>query len=346
MSETLQNRRTSSDRSSPTTPDVKPATNAVSIVVVSYNHQDFIHECLESCVQQAANYPHLQIVVADDGSTDRTPEIVRSFAERYPSLVVPALSQVNTGIPKNLSRGLAAATGEFVAWLGGDDVMLPNKIAVQAQALAARPGYAGCYHDSEVFEWPSGQTLGLFSELYAGRAATAEFVDAKRMLNPGYQMLPSSVMARRKCMPTEFDQRLKFHNDYLFDLETILAGGPYFRVDGVYARYRKHQKSIGLASSTRRTMLEENLVTMAIVEARYPHLSNFVNRRAVYYLSLEALRLRSDGDRERSLQLVRSIARRGFPLRAFGIALAAMFARYVLDPRFRKFSVTLRSWFS
>ena len=317
----------------------------VSIVIVTYNHKDFIDECIESCVKQAQTLPSIEIIVADDGSHDGSPAKIIKWAQQYPCLLRPIFSEVNTGIAANLNRGLNAVRGKFIAWLGGDDIMLPGKILRQFEFLEGHPGFAGCYHDADVFSWPSGHTLGLFSELYAGKASNAVSINAKRMLDPRYQMLPSTVMVRSDVIPTTFDTRLGFHNDYLFDLETIIAGGPYARMDGVFTRYRKHEKSIGLSPKTRATMLEENLLVCAIAEARYPVYAANINRRAVYYLCLEAVRSLKQGERNRAVLLCKAIAKRGALARSLIIFLFGGALTRLTDPNYRRLATKLRTIF-
>lgn len=315
----------------------------VTIIVVSYNHGEFIDECLQSCVSQVSTFANIEIVVADDGSLDKTPERIQEWADRFPHLVRPVLAESNTGIAANFNRGLSAARGSLIAWLGGDDIMLSDKIRLQVAFLEQHPEAAGCYHDAEVFSWPSCQTLGLFSKLYAGKAACADYIDARRMLDARYQMLPSTVMVRRRCLPQSFDTRLRFHNDYLFDFETIARGGPYVRLDEVLTRYRKHEKSIGLDPVTRATMLEENLMVMAILEARFPAMAASINKRAIYYLSLEVIRRHRDGDRKQALSVCRAIWVRGGWVRALFLILFGGFLASLADPKYRRLAVKLRS---
>lgn len=315
----------------------------VSIIVVCYNHEAFIDECLQSCVAQADTFDSIEIVVADDGSSDTTPKKIQEWASRYPSLVRPVLAESNTGIASNFNRGLSAAKGENIAWLGGDDVMLVDKIRHQVECLGQNPHASGCYHDAEVFAWPSGETLGLFSRLYAGKAGHADQIDARRMLDPRYQMLPSTIMVRRRCLPTAFDVRLRFHNDYLFDFETIANGGPYVRMVGVYTRYRKHEKSIGLDQVTRATMLEENLMVLAIIEARYPAFVACINKRTIYYFTLEVLRRLRDGDRQYAMGGCRAIWSRGGRFRSIILVIFGSLLTRLVDPKYRLLAVKLRS---
>lgn len=315
----------------------------VSIIVVCYNHESFIDDCLRSCVAQVEEFARLEIVVTDDGSRDATPTILRRWAAEYPTIVRLVLCEKNTGIASNLNRGLGAASGSLIAWLGGDDIMLPGKIRRQTEFLATRTEAAGCYHDAEVFAWPSGLTLGLFSKLYAGKAAKVPAIDIRHMLDPRFQMLPSTVMVRRDRMPAAFDERLRFHNDYLFDLETIARGGPYVRMEGVFTRYRKHDKSIGLDPSIREIMLEENLIVMAIAEARYPSHSARINRRAIYYLSLEAIRSFRDGKGKRARAICRAIFARHAWMRAGCLVLFGGQLARLADSHYRSWAVKLRS---
>lgn len=325
--------------------DTVSTSPTVSIIVVTYNHEAFIDECLASCMLQLEDFQDIEIVVADDGSSDGNARLIEAWAMKAPGIVRPVLSPVNTGIAANFNRGLAAARGDLVAWLGGDDIMLAGKIAGQVDLLRSKTEASGCYHDAEVFSWPSGKILGLFSDLYAGKAATAAFVDARRMLDPRYQMLPSTVMVRRECLPRQFDTRLAFHNDYLFDLETIIRGGPYFRMEGTYTRYRKHEKSIGLDPATRAAMLEENLIVTAIAEARYPQLSRGIKRRAIYYLSLEALKSLRERDTRRFHALCVAILARGAWVRAAGLRVFGRFLSRLTDQKHRRIALRIRSFF-
>ncbi len=69
----------------------------------------------------------------------------------------------NQGKPFALNRALAVRRGELIAWLDGDDVMLPGKLERQVAALDSDRSAAGCSHDAEMFDSDSGRTIGRFS---------------------------------------------------------------------------------------------------------------------------------------------------------------------------------------
>src|SRR4051794_37262234 len=109
--------------------DASATTPLVSLLVITYNQQDVVEETLASAVEQ--DYDRLEVIVADDASTDDTPRIISAWAERQPGRVVPVLGRDRRGVVGNSNRGLEAVGGEYVAFLDGDDLLLPGKISAQ-----------------------------------------------------------------------------------------------------------------------------------------------------------------------------------------------------------------------
>lgn len=110
----------------------------VTVIVPAYNASAFIAETLESILNQT--YDNLQVIVVDDGSTDDTARIVQSYSPR-----VTYIHQANSGgcaAPRN--RGLEYARGEFVTFFDADDIMLPDKLSRQVEALIRHPAAVMC----------------------------------------------------------------------------------------------------------------------------------------------------------------------------------------------------------
>ncbi len=103
----------------------------VSAIVPAYNHARFVAEAVASALTQS--HP-CEVVVVDDGSTDETPAALAAFGDR-----IRVLRQQNRGVSAARNRGVAACTGEVVAFLDADDVWHPHKVARQVERLAARP---------------------------------------------------------------------------------------------------------------------------------------------------------------------------------------------------------------
>lgn len=317
----------------------------VSIGVITYNHALYLDACLAGCVVQTLSQGRIEVVICDDGSADGTADIARAWKARYPDVIRLALAERNEGIPSNFNRGLTAATGRYLCWLGGDDIILPGKVQAQFDFLEANSWASGCFHDAEVFMSPGDEVIGLFSGLYAGRAAHLESVGPREMLDPRVQMLPSTLMIRRPQSGAKFDTRLSFHNDYLFDFEFIEARGPLARIEGAYTRYRKHQGSIGVSANADGRILEENLVVLGILLARYPHWAREIRRRERYYLLVQALRAAHSGDRGKAARFGRALFGRGFWPTGLAVLLGGGILAKLGQPQLRGLAIRLRSIF-
>ncbi len=97
----------------------------VSILIPAYNAEAWIGETLRSAISQ--DHPHKEIILVNDGSTDKTLEVARTFA----SASVKIVQQPNAGGPAARNTALAHAQGDFIQWLDHDDLLAPNKISAQ-----------------------------------------------------------------------------------------------------------------------------------------------------------------------------------------------------------------------
>lgn len=108
-----------------------PATPLVSIVTPSFNTGRFIEETLRSVQEQ--DYPRVEHIVLDSGSTDETPAILA----RYPS--VRLISPAPGGVTEKVNHGLSLAGGEILAWINADDYYLPGAVSKAVAALQEHP---------------------------------------------------------------------------------------------------------------------------------------------------------------------------------------------------------------
>lgn len=126
----------------------------VSIIVPTYNSSNFVLDTLESIAKQT--YPQLELIVTDDGSQDTTVSIVGTWLschnERF-NCTCLLESEINTGIAKNLNRGLKKCKGRYIKVIAGDDVLLPNCIEDNINYAVA--------HDSKILF----SQIGVLSEL-------------------------------------------------------------------------------------------------------------------------------------------------------------------------------------
>jgi glycosyltransferase involved in cell wall biosynthesis len=226
-------------------------------------------------------------------------------------------SEENTGIAGAFNRALEAHTGEYIAWLGGDDVMLPGKLGRQVAALRASPDAIGCCHDADVFDSDSGRSYGRFSEVYNGRRGVRDG-GVELLLDPAYLMLPSTMMVRSSAVDgLRFDKRIRVSNDWLFDIE-LFRRGQIVGLDDVLARYRRHQRNVTSQTSD---ALEDAMVVLALAESRYPDLHRLIRARRIASIFGEASRRWQAGDRRAALRYVAAAAGSGGLLRSFRVGL-------------------------
>jgi glycosyltransferase involved in cell wall biosynthesis len=105
--------------------------STISVIITAYNREAYVAEAIESVLAQTR--PAGEILVIDDGSTDRTGEIARSYPR------VTCIVQENQGIGGARNAGLAHAAGDLIAFLDSDDVWAPRKLELQCAMLETRP---------------------------------------------------------------------------------------------------------------------------------------------------------------------------------------------------------------
>ena len=126
----------------------EPSTRVdISVLVLAYNHQEFVAQCLDGILAQ--DFPGtLEVLVGEDCSTDGTRGVVQRYVERFSDVVRLVTSAQNVGMHANFRRLLAASTGEYVAICEGDDYWhAPDKLTAQVAVLQQDPSLAGVHAD-------------------------------------------------------------------------------------------------------------------------------------------------------------------------------------------------------
>lgn len=104
-----------------------------TIIVPCYNAEKTLAACLNSALAQS--YPNVEVIVVDDGSTDRSAEIAESFGER-----IRLIRQTNHGLSASRNAAVQAATGRYIVLLDADDMLLPDCVSKRVSILEADPG--------------------------------------------------------------------------------------------------------------------------------------------------------------------------------------------------------------
>ena len=133
----------------PVTGTLAPGQPKVSVMLITYNHERFIAQALDSVLSQKRDFD-IEINVMDDASTDRTQDIVREYAARHPDIIHCYFNSTNVGhvaTQFNTIRGFSTLRGQYFALLEGDDYWTdPEKLSRQVAFLEGHPDFVACAH--------------------------------------------------------------------------------------------------------------------------------------------------------------------------------------------------------
>ena len=214
-------------------PNSAPLPDLVSIIVPCYNAERFLRETLESAFVQS--YPHTEVIVIDDGSTDGTAELIRCYSNRVTAEFGP-----NRGASAARNRGTALARGEFIQYLDADDVLPPDAIAHRIAALQRSRA------DVAYSDWQRLVEIepGVFSigEQIARRIEDIHS-DVQIALITAFWAPPAAVTYRRAIVEKigGWKEWLPIIQDARFLQDACLVGGKFIYVPGVGAQYREHR---------------------------------------------------------------------------------------------------------
>ena len=217
----------------------------ISVAMTAYNGERFIRAQLESLAWQT-RLPN-ELVVSDDGSTDRTLEVVRHFAVGAPFSVRILTGSGNVGVSKNFERSIAACTGDIIFPCDHDDVWLPNKILETAGVFDRYPSAGIVMSNSEVVSedlQPLGRKLYRHGfprteRLYRGGVAAVRFV-------MGSQITAGHTMAFR-AVPFLAGAIAALADGAPYDVicAILLASlGDVVAIPGCLTRYRRHEGQV------------------------------------------------------------------------------------------------------
>jgi glycosyltransferase involved in cell wall biosynthesis len=244
----------------------------ISVVIPVYNGAAYLGATLQSVMDQSE--PPCEVIVVDDGSTDDTAAIARSFG-------VTLISQENRGIAAARNAGTRAATGEYIAYLDGDDLWSPDKLEIQLSGLAlyGRPAFS--FTDFCVFDENGiDRRVRALRDHPAFRKTAGPvgerqdvIIEAKddRPVLPDDYILPSSTLIRRADVVAVggFDETLRTAEDYEFFLR-LFAIVPGIGVMRPLVLYRRHAAQVSAKPIALTAAFFEIARRVAASPSRYP----------------------------------------------------------------------------
>lgn len=223
---------------------MKNSNLLVSIIVATYNSSQYIIETLESA--KAQTYPNIELIITDDGSTDTTIELCGNWIELNRSRFVRSeilTVEKNTGIPKNMNRGVKSSKGSWIKFIAGDDILLPNVIQSSVD-FVTKNDFKIVVSKLTVFD--ENGTIENQTENYN---ATAQWFTAKSQQDQKKSYLRVPVMLN---IPTIFyhrsvvedigyyDEEIRLLEDQPFIIKSLLKGYRIGFNEDITVKYRKH----------------------------------------------------------------------------------------------------------
>jgi glycosyltransferase involved in cell wall biosynthesis len=162
----------------------------LTVLLLVYNHKDFIEKALDSILAQKTDFP-FTIYVAEDCSTDGTQGILLRYKEKYPEKIELQLNDVNLGAEKNMRNALLGIKTKYFAFLEGDDRWCDeNKLQMQVNAMEKNPGCTMCGHNTLTHDVETGED-SLFIDAAKERASKQIY-----SVNDPFRVHPSSRVYR------------------------------------------------------------------------------------------------------------------------------------------------------
>ena len=209
----------------------------VSIVTPTYNQSAFLRETIESVLAQ--DYPYIEHIVIDDGSTDDTPRVLSEYTGK-----VDWERQPNMGQTPTINKGWQRSKGEIVTWLNSDDTLLPSSVGTAVEYLQRRPEVGIVFGDT-LFTEPSGAPIE--------RSKAREDFDYTRFVveceNPIAQ--PSAFIRRTVVDDVGL---LDPHYYYFMDWDYWLRAGARHTIQytpELFSTYRLHPESKTVAQAAK-----------------------------------------------------------------------------------------------
>jgi glycosyltransferase involved in cell wall biosynthesis len=212
---------------------------ALTVLIDTYNHERFIEEAIVSVLEQDFPSSDREILVVDDGSTDRTPEIVRKFEPR-----VRLIRKVNGGQASAFNAGIPEAQGAIVAFLDGDDSWAREKLSVVSKTFEQNPGIGAVGHGFFVVDAESKVQSTILPEQVFGIDAKSE--SGARLFSQLRCFMGTSRNAYRKNVLEKIlpipEGAIIEADEFLFTLAMCVAGATI--LPQPLCNYRLHEGNL------------------------------------------------------------------------------------------------------
>lgn len=224
----------------------------ISVIIPVYNGEKYLSLAIESIINQT--YKNLELIIINDGSSDRTLEIIRKFTTQ--DRRIRLINRENKGLIFSLNEGVDAANGKFIARMDADDISYKNRIETQLN-------YIDKYNLDIV-----GSTVEYIGDKKGYRVYPSNDDEIKMALTIGCPLAHPSVFGRANIFKEyRYSQLAKNHEDYELWCRMAKNGVRFGNVISPLLKYRIHESQI--STKNRIEQIDGSLVTMIQYCAHY-----------------------------------------------------------------------------
>lgn len=209
-------------------------TIKVTVCAITYNHEKYIRQALESFVSQKTNFRY-EVIVHDDASTDSTPEIIREFQEKYPDIIKPIYqkeNQYSKKIPIILNHIFPRVNGKYIAFCECDDYWTDEyKLQEQYDIMEKNTNVSLCTHKVQCVNEDGTYNKKTFPSstlnINTGVIYSSELADTI-FLKSGYPFHTCSYFLKKSLLDGEVYRNLKMNGDEKTILSALNDGDLYY----------------------------------------------------------------------------------------------------------------------
>ena len=251
----------------------------VSIIINNYNYGRYLGQAIDSALAQT--YPNTEIIVVDDGSTDDSKEIIKSYGDK----IIPVL-KANGGQASTFNAGFVASRGDISCFLDSDDMFLPTKVAEVVQVFHLYQEIDWCFHPLYSVQTDELETT-IYQKITDSKSEPTYIeIDFRNELKAGEQpkfvpqtsALTFSRTILQKILPLPEDQKTYVGDSYLAMAALSLSRGclhseklSFYRLHGSNA-YSNSQ-----IAKQRETFARLHIITGYWLRTNYPEIARYTN---------------------------------------------------------------------